>query len=121
MFIKTCTYRYCLKDFETKISKQKYCCIRHKNQESYQMKNDDYQYEIILQKARLDNIKILERLLDREVYRISAIELTKMGFNFKAAIVPDINDKKQEVFRYGYIYLIAISTTEFKINIVTDK
>ena len=44
-----------------------------------------------------------------------------MGFNFKAAIVPDINDKKQEVFRYGYIYLIAISTTEFKINIVTDK
>lgn len=115
MYTFQCRYINCEKDFNTKNPNRIFCCNYHKNQHHYLLKKQTYPWEIRLQKARNANIKILEELLERKITQVSSKELLKMGFDLKAAIVPDKNEKEQDMFRYGNIYLIAISNLEFTI------
>lgn len=110
-----CANPYCLKDFETTNSKQKFCCLYCKNQAAYWHKQKFYKWEVEIQKGRLNNIRILEELIQRKHNNVNSNELLKMGFDFKIAIVPDKDEKQRSVYRFGNLYLIRKSSTDFEI------
>ena len=110
-----CANPYCLKDFETTNSKQKFCCLYCKNQAAYWHKQKYYKWEVEIQKGRLNNIRILEELIQRKHNNVNSKELLKMGFDFKIALVPDKDEKQRFVYRFGNLYLIRKSSTDFEI------
>jgi hypothetical protein len=110
-----CANPYCLKDFETTNSKQKFCCLYCKNQAAYWHKQKFYKWEVEIQKGRLNNIRILEELIQRKHNNVNSNELLKMGFDFKIALVPDRDEMQRFVYRFGNLYLIRKSSIDFEI------
>jgi hypothetical protein len=110
-----CANPYCLKDFETINSKQKFCCLYCKNQAAYWHKQKFYKWEVEIQKGRLNNIRILEELIQRKHNNVNSNELLKMGFDFKIALVPDRDEMQRFVYRFGNLYLIRKSSTDLEI------
>ena len=74
-----------------------------------------YKWEVEIQKGRLNNIRILEVLIQRKFHLVNSNELFKMGFDFKIALVPDKDEKQRFVYRFGNLYLIRKSSTDFEI------
>jgi hypothetical protein len=114
-----CANPYCLKDFETTNSKQKFCCLYCKNQAAYWHKQKFYKWEVEIQKGRLNNIRILEELIQRKHNNVNSNELLKMGFDFKIALLPDKDDLNRYVYRFGNLYLVQISKFDFNILVLT--
>jgi hypothetical protein len=114
--LKICANPYCLADFESTNIKQKYCSLYCKNQAAYWYRQKVYKWEVEVQKGRLNNIKILEDLKQRGYCSINSKELFKMGFDFKIALVPDKDEMQRQVYRYGNLYLIRLSRTDFEIT-----
>ena len=110
-----CANPKCREYFATTNIKKKFCSQFCKNQAAYWHKQKIYQWEVGIQKGRLNNIRILEELMQRRCTNINATELTKMGFNFKIALVPDSDEKQRLVYRFGNLYLVRLSKTEFEI------
>ena len=112
---KFCVNPKCMNHFATTNVKKKFCSQYCKNQAAYWHKQKIYQWEVEIQKGRLNNIRILEELMQRRCKNINATELVKMGFRFEIALVPDRDEKERLVYRFGNLYLIRLSNTEFEI------
>ena len=120
MIKKICGYLPCSTDLETNNSKKKFCGTHCKNANAYWIKQELYEWEFLAQKGRRNNIKILEHLVWLKIFRVSRDELIKLGFDFIVAYAPDEDFDKHPVFRFGNIYMILVSKTEFIIELIKE-
>jgi len=98
--------------FEYKNPRKKFHDIHCKNQAAYIYKQQNYSWEVEMQKARWKNIEILEFLLKDGHSRISLEQLKIMRFNFNAAHIPHTDEQNRSVFKYGNIAMCIISKNE---------
>lgn len=117
MVVKTvlCANPQCSEFFETTNAKKKFCCLYCKNQAAYWYKQKFYKWEVEIQKGRLNNIRILEELNQRRFPKVISTELMKLGFDFKIALLPDKDELNRYAYRFGNLYLVQLSKSEFEI------
>jgi len=115
MITKNCANPKCNKSFETKNPKKMFDSLYCKNQAAYLYFQKKYKWEVILQKARRKNIRILEYLIRQGHTIINQEELKKLGFDRSAAFIPNEDEKGRHVYRFGNIGLIMRSTKEVEI------
>ena len=113
MYDKICKNSQCFSPrFKTLIKRKKYCSARCRNQSNYIIKNNEYAWEINMQKLREKNIKILEDLFKKGFVTNYESTLLRHGFSFNASYFAVENDKGNRFFRYGNLGLEQMEKNE---------
>ncbi len=111
MITKQCENPKCKKPpFQTKNTKKLFHDVHCKNQADYWNKVNEYDWEILMQKFRKGNIKILEHLFKNEYFLNSEKTLEKFGFDFSAVFIHYFDDLGNKVYRFGNLGLIQVET-----------
>src|ERR1035437_10076486 len=106
MITKQCENPKCKKPpFQTKNPKKKFHDNHCKNQADYWDKVNEYGWEILMQKFRKGNFKILECLFTKEYFLNSEGTLEKFGFDFNAAYIHYLDESGNKVYRFGNLGL----------------
>jgi len=113
-----CCNQRCGKLIITDDSRKKYCNKRCNNQANYIYKLKVNKWEIDLIKTRNKNIKIIEYLVNKNIFFVSKNELKILGFDFEVSNIPLFSDKEYKVFRYGNYGLKIISQSVCEIFLI---
>ena len=119
LITKQCENPKCkLPPFKTYNTKKKYHDIHCKNQSDYWFKNEEYAWEILMQKLRRGNIKVLEQLFNNNYLENNEDTLEKFGFDFSCAFIHYVDKNGHRIFRFGNLGLKQIDSNKNpKLNI----
>ncbi len=118
MYSKICPNPACKTPFKTKNSKKRFCCLHCKNQAAYWYRQNVYAWEILMCNMRIKNIKILEHLVSQKIFKINRAELKVLGFDIECGYTPYSDLNEQVVYRFGNIYMVHVTKTEFNLELI---
>lgn len=111
-----CQNPECDKDFPRKNSKKIYCSLNCKNRANYIKFMHENADEIEWQKKYKKNVKIIEDLYNRNIFKVYILLLNQMGFDKKFLKIQNLATNNSLFYELGNYKLIKYSDTEYKIE-----
>lgn len=115
MKTKPCSNPECIKSFDLKNPKKRFCSLLCKNKTAYLYNQKIYVWEIKQFKARRKNIQILEYLMIQKKTIVPLSELKTLGFDTQASYIHFTDENDIQIYRYGNVGLKTVSKTEYEL------